>query len=164
MKNNWHPYLIYFQEDYFFKSEVDTKNILDLLEILKEEIAACVRLHPSPGPDKDYKYYKNLGEISKSAKYSFSTQASIWDSKILYNLLRDGESGWDMELKTGSERIKKINSPLLCVEKPAIDYFATAIKKGRWYYDAVKLCEKEGIKVNKSKRPIQSFFGYVLRK
>ncbi|MFH1822961.1 MAG: hypothetical protein ABH830_04660, partial [Patescibacteria group bacterium] len=79
--------------------------------------------------------------------------------------LPDGISGWDMELKE-KERIKKISQPFLSVKKnkPAINYFATAIKKGRWYYDAVRLCEKEGIKIDKEKRPVENFSDYLFRK
>ncbi|MFH1427400.1 MAG: hypothetical protein ABIG60_02630 [Patescibacteria group bacterium] len=165
IKQYSYPYLIYFQEDYLLKTKVDTKHILELLEILKNEQAACLRLYPSPGPDKFFKNYKDIGEINKNVNYSFSTQASLWSSKILYNILPDGISGWDMELKE-KERVKKISQPFLSVKKnkPAINYFATAIKKGRWYYDAIKLCQKEGIKINKEKRPIEKFSRYVLRK
>lgn len=156
------PYILYLQEDYFLKSKVNTNNIIKLFDYLKKEKAGCLRLYPSPGPNMRYKNSPDAGEINKTVDYSISTQATIWDKKVLENLLIDGESGWDMEIK-GSKRISNLKTPFLCVYKKAIDYFCTAIKRGRWYYDAVKLCEKEGIKIDKNKRPIESGKEYFLR-
>lgn len=156
--------IIYLQEDYLLESEVDTERILKLLNILRENNAAYLKLFPSPVPKKKFGGYEDIGEIKKGDKYSISLQAAIWDKKISESLLVDGESGWDMEFK-GSIRSVDAKEPFLSVYNNALDYFyATAIKKGVWYYDAVKLCEREGINIDKTKRKIETFGHFVLRK
>ena len=111
-----YPYIIYFQEDYFLKTAVDNKRILNLLDILIKERAGCLRLWPSPGPDKNFKNYRDIGQINEDSSYRVSLQAAIWDKEIFKDLLVSGETGRDMEF-SGSERSKKIKSPFLSVTK-----------------------------------------------
>ena len=158
------PYIIYLQEDYLLESKVDTKKVLELLEIIKKEKAAYLKLYPSPAPHKNFKDYIDIGEINKGGKYSISLQAAIWNKNILENIIIDGESGWDMEFK-GSIRSKDIKEPFLSVHEKTLDYFyTTAIKKGVWFYDAVKLCEKEGIYIDPKSRPIETFGHCFIRR
>lgn len=156
------PYVLYLQEDYFFRSKVDTDNIIKLLNYAIREKVGCLRLFPSPGPDRTYKNSADVGEIDKKANYSISTQATIWNKDVLDSLLIDGESGWDFEIK-GSKKVVDLKIPFLCVYKKAINYFATAIKRGVWYYDAVKLCAKEGIIIDGKRREIETRSRYFLR-
>ena len=75
----------------------------------------------------------------------------------------DGETGWDTELK-GSLRSPSIKEPFLCVFEEAIVYpKATAIKKGIWMYDAILLCEREDISIDKTKRKMETATHYYLR-
>lgn len=157
------PYFIYFQEDYFLRSPVDTKKICDLLNILIGEDAACLRLYPSPPPNKSFKKYRGVGLIDNDAPYRVSLQAAVWRAEIFKRLLIPGESGRDMEF-IGSERSKLIKNPFLSVAKgaylginrnPAIDYYCTAIVKGKWNYGVVKFLNKEGIEIEKNRREIE---------
>ncbi|HBM45764.1 MAG: hypothetical protein UT05_C0002G0078 [Parcubacteria group bacterium GW2011_GWF2_38_76] len=155
--------IIYLQEDYLLESKVNTEKIINLIKILSDSGAAYLKLCPSPAPYRKFGEYKDIGEIKKGSNYSISLQAAIWNKKIMEGLLIDGESGWDMEFK-GSIRTADIKEPLLSVYSSVLNYFyATAIKKGVWFYDAIKLCEKEGIKIDKTKRRIETFNHYVLR-
>lgn len=165
------PYIIYFQEDYFLKNKVDTKRILNLLEILIKEQAAYLRLWPSPGPDENFKNYADIGLIKKNSPYRTSLQAAIWDVKVFRDLLIPGETGRDMEF-LGSERSKAIKNPFLSVARsrffninnnPAIEYFCTGIVKGKWNYGVVKFLKKEGIKINKNRRGIEAKSRYQAR-
>ena len=156
------PHILYMQEDYLLQSPVQTEKIVALLKLMQQGHAACIRLYPSPGPNKKYAQSELVGEIDKNSNYSISLQATLWDKQFLLGQLIDGESGWDMEFK-GSERAAKLSATFLCVYISAIDYFATAIKRGRWYYDAVQLCEREGIKLDLSKRPVETQHEYYFR-
>lgn len=158
------PYFIYFLEDVFLRKKVDTKRILDLLALTEKERAACLRLYPAPGPNAPYKNFKEVGEIKKGAPYRISLMTAIWDKKIFTDLLAPGENAWQMELM-GSARSNEIGAPFLsvsCADK-AMEQYATAIKKGIWFYDAVLLCKREGIKLN-LRRPVEPFSRYVLRR
>jgi hypothetical protein len=164
-------YIIYFQEDYFLRSKVDNTRINSLLEIMAAENAACVRLWPSPTPDKSFKSYSDLGLISLNAPYRVSLQATIWNAKIFKDLLVAGESGRDMEFD-GSIRSQKIFEPFLSVKlspvfkfnnNSAIDYYATGIVKGKWNYGVINFLKKEGITVDTNKRTVEPLFRYLSR-
>lgn len=167
-------YILYLQEDYFFQSFVSNNNIDAVIKFAENKKAGYVRLVPYPPPDitdpeimgfpgNIYPGQK-IGLIKSDSKYRTSLQAAIWNRGTLLELLVGGESGWDMESR-GSIRSMEIKQPFFGVVKPVIDYFPkTAIKRGRWYYDAVKLCKKEGISIAESNRPIEPFGEYLWRK
>lgn len=157
------PYVIYFQEDYLLRSPVDTQKMLRLLDFAIKNNAGCLRLFPAPKPEKKLADSPGLGEIIKGKLYSVSLQAAIWKKEVFEDLLIDGETGWNMEID-GSKRSINIKEPFLSVYKKVLDYpKATAVKKGKWLYDAVKLCEKEGIKIDGTKRKIEGRSRYFLR-
>lgn len=148
------PYVLTMFEDFFLEQRVDTKYINSLLKYINKAKAAYVRLFPSPPPDKFFSNTLNLGEISKSASYRASLQASIWDKDIFYGIIKDGETAWDVEVK-GTIRSYKIKQPFLSVKAPALYYNPrTAVIRGKWNYDVVKFCRREEIKINTQKRPI----------
>lgn len=167
-------YILYLQEDYFFQSFINNDNIKAIIKFAEDKKVGYIRLVPYPPPDiidprimgfsgSVYPGQK-LGLINPSSKYRTSLQAAVWDRDVLLKLLVSGENGWDMERK-GSIRSMEVKQPFFSVVKPAIDYFPkTAIKKGRWYYDAVALCKREGISIAGSNRPIEPFREYLWRK
>ncbi len=158
-------YFIYFLEDVFLLKTVDTARVLRLLEITKRDNVACLRLYPAPGPDMLYTKDKELGIIGKNAPYRVSTMTAIWNKNSFLELMRSGENAWQMEWD-GTKRSSVMNELFLSVYKknPAIDYYATAIKRGKWFYDAIALCKKEGIYVDTSKRKVETRNKYILRK
>jgi hypothetical protein len=158
------PYFMYFLEDVFLLKKVDTERVVNYFKIMVEEKAAYLRLYPLPGPDSAFKGYTEIGLIAKEAPYRISLMTAIWDTKVFLDLLVPGENAWQMELD-GTERSRKIEAPFLCVKQKfaPIDYFCTAIKRGRWFYDAVKLCQAAGINLDLNKRPVESYRNYAIR-
>jgi len=171
------PYVLAMFEDFFLEQCVDTKHINSLLEYASESKAAYIRLFPSPSPDKFFSNTLNLGEISKNASYRASLQASIWDKDVFSEIIKDGETAWDVEMK-GTIRSYQIKQPFLSVKEPALYYNPrTAVIRGKWNYDVVRFCKRDGIKINTQKRPIyytgaisalvdvirKSFFGRKIR-
>lgn len=155
---------IYFLEDVFIMKEVDTDRVVALLDLLKKDNVSCLRLFPLPGPSVQYQDRKDLGIIAQDASYRVSTMPAIWSKDAFSRLLVPGENAWQMELD-GTQRAHKMNELFLSVwpRDAVILIFATAIKRGRWLYDAIKLCEKEGIAVSPN-RPVETFGEYILRK
>jgi len=151
MKNIGEDYVIFLQEDYFLKNKVNNEKIFAALKLMAENNTAYLRLYPCPGPDLPFAGNSEIGLISRDAVYRNSTQAAIWDKKIFLSILKNGETGWDFETKGGLERAKQINRPFLSFKKPVIDYLCTAIVKGKYIRAAIKLCKKEGIKLNFNK-------------
>lgn len=155
-------YIIYFQEDYFFLSRVNTKTIISLLNIIKAEKLAHIRLVPTAKPDSQYLPNPNLGIISKNRPYRVSLQAGIWDTNILKKLIVKGEQAWEMELN-GSSRSDKLRPLFLSTKKPAISYYLTGIVKGKWEYGVQKFLKREGIKINTDLRKIEKYKTYLKR-
>lgn len=162
-----YTYLIVLLEDYLFYKRVDTLRITGLVSYLKKKNAACLRLFPCPGPDENCSDNAEVGEIRKGARWRLSLQPAIWDRQMLINLIREGETPWEFEVK-GSIRTNKLNAPFLSVnedaiKQPLISYFCTAVVRGKWMRDAVRLCEKEGIKIDLSIRQSETLFDHFKR-
>jgi len=154
------PLVLIMMEDYLLDRPVDTQRIRRLVDYMRSKGAACIRLLPVPGPDLLCADNAQVGEIRKGVKYRLSLQAAIWDRLTLLKLLRWGESPWELE-RLGTKRTEALEAPFLSVrrdlpEGPPLDYVCTALVHGMWLPDAVKLCEKEGIHVDLSIRPLSS--------
>jgi len=158
-----HPYVIVLIEDYLLTQPVDTARIDRLVSYMEDKGAGCLRLYPCPGPDLPCPDNPEVGEISKGADYRLSLQAAIWNRQTLLELLREGESAWELEIN-GTERTNDLDVPFLCVigDSP-IPYFCTGVVKGKWVKEAVKLCETEGIEVDLTARSVQTPVDRLLR-
>lgn len=151
------PYVIVLMEDYLLTGSVDTAMVDRLTDYMESKKVACLRLFPCPGPDLPCLDNQEIGEISKGSAYRLSLQAAIWEKKILMELLREGESAWELELN-GTKRTNDLDLPFLSIKGLSpIPYYCTAVVKGKWVKEAVELCKKEGIKVDLKKRPVQTF-------
>jgi len=159
-------HVILMLEDFFLQEKVDNSYIMSLLLAMRDSGAGYLRLYPAPEPDLPFnKMGEYIGLLSREASYRTSLMAAIWDKGILLDLLVDGENPWQMEM-SGTERSRGLKRPFLSVkkDKTALNYFHHVIKKGMWYYDAVKFAEREGMKINRDKRRVETFVEYVLRK
>lgn len=161
-------YLILFQEDFLFTKVVDSEKIKRFVKYLQARHAACLRLMPFPPADTMSNDEHEVGEISKGVGYRVSLMAAIWDKAVLHNLLIEGESPWDFE-NHGSRRSDSMEMPFLCIDDKdrkawPIDYFGTAVVQGKWVRQAVKLCVREGIKIDERHRKIESRLSPLRRK
>ena len=157
------PYILWILEDLFLEKPTNTNYILKLLDYLKFNHAATIRLHPTPIPDEDFENDLNLGRIGHSADYRTSLNAAIWDKQIFYHLIREGENPWQMEVD-GTKRSRDLSSTFLSVKSAALNYnqLGATIRR-KWRYEAILLCQREKISVDYSCRPI-AYADYILRR
>lgn len=158
--------IIYLQEDYFLQNAVNSKQLVELNEFALDRGVGFVRLAGSPAPELPFDNPFGLGELRRGQKFRLSLQGAWWDTKVLLDVLRDDESGWDMEIK-GTERANDLPQPFLGVhpDAPLTDYiYDTAILKGRWMPQAIQLCRKEGIPLDLSRRPVHPRLPLLLKK
>lgn len=158
-----HPYLIVMMEDFLPIETVNATMIERLVCYMDKKKAGYLRLFPCPGPDLPCNDNPEVGEISKGSAYRLSLQAAIWNKQVLIDLLREGESAWELEIN-GTKRTNNLNVPFLCVTgKSPIPYFCTGVVKGKWMREAVELCKREGIEIDVKVRPIQTSIDRLLR-
>ena len=147
------PCVICMLDDLFLEKRTNTEYIKSLIDHAQNNSIGYIGLVPFFNLDKDYTDALNLGKISKSVD-RISHRASLWDKKILSDLLVNGEDVVQMEIE-GSKRSLAVATPFLSVKEPVMYYHVrSAIIRGKWMYDAVKLCQKEGIKLDLDRRPI----------
>lgn len=162
-----HEYILYIQDDYFLNKKVNNERIKQILKLVEENQPAYFRLFPHCGPPKEELLggYKDVQFISKGTSFITSLQAAIWHKESLKQILLSGENIWDFELNSPS-RTKKVDRNFLSVvwqnhlprkeRDYPINYFCTAIRKGKWRKDAIAFCLEEGVHIDLSSRPIEN--------
>lgn len=159
-------HILFLLEDYIFLKPVETARIERLLEVLKATNSNYLRLFPCPGPDERLEGYPGVGVIKPGSPYRNCTQAAIWKKDALLSIIDPAESVWDFEL-IGIKRAEKLDGMFLCVEIDGkgdpleegdypITYYCTAINRGRWRREAVRIIRNNGFKVDLKARPQES--------
>ena len=101
--------------------------------------------------------------FSDNSRYRASLCPSIWNRQAFIDLLKDGESAWDFEIK-GSVRSRGrvfcctlawdwVYLPIAFPSKNS-EWSCTPIGRGKWTGVAKKYVEREGLSVDFSRRPI----------
>lgn len=131
------PYILMFLDDFFLRRTVNTEHLIFQLDMLNKLNGRMLRLIPRPGPDIRIKEFPDIGLIENGAPWRISTQVAIWRRDFLLEMLIDGESIWEFEVK-GSERSNKYSEGLYCVWKAAVDYGHHVIERGTWFRNEAK--------------------------
>lgn len=150
------PFVLIFQEDFFLTRRVRTEEVLDYFRILKELHGIYLRLRADSPPDTPVRGFPQIGRIEPGAPYRVSNQASIWNREEFLSLLREGETAWDMESR-GSRRSDTLVDGFYGARRPAFFYPVTGVvKRGKWIRKWVRVCTKEGLKVDLGARPMMT--------
>lgn len=164
--------LLYTHEDFWLAAPVDTTEILEFVAHIANGRADYIRLYPAPGPDRPFPADSRLGALSDKAPYRTSLQAALWRKSVLQELLRDEESCWQFELD-GTPRSRVYADRFLSVKpmqavpgrtKPiGLHYVCTAINKGRWATEAVDYARREGLSIDFTNRPLETWWDDTMR-
>jgi glycosyltransferase involved in cell wall biosynthesis len=123
-------------EDFFLCDRVLTESVLANLAALRTLAGTVLRLHPNPRPTIKVPGYPKIGEQHRLAPFRVSSQASIWNRRALLDLLRDGESPWEFELR-GTIRSQAEARGFYCTVKQEFPY-RHVIDKGKWFWKAAR--------------------------
>lgn len=153
------PYVMYFQEDYFLRRQVNDTMILEALAAIDGDSTAGVAYLFRVGPLYMHScgYNKLFLQVLPPSRYLASTQCAVWRKDFLLSLLRDWENAWTFEI-FASFRARKADVRFLAVRPevsestPLVDYVYTGVMKGRWKCECVSLFEQHGINVTFSER------------
>lgn len=148
------PFLLC-QDDFFLNEPVDPF-LMGIGEALSDK-ADCVRMYPCPGADTPI-HNDFFGEVSPNSEYYISCQASWWNPRFLEKIIiptmhrtRDFEITGSYEARTRGARILSVKREL---KQWPMQYICSAINRGKWNPDAIILCQKLGIPIDTSMRPV----------
>lgn len=157
-------YVLYLQEDYFFKDFVKTDLLNQYFELMKKEHIDCLHLTDQHCQPVYLKPSANgIQEISQKAKDRISCQAAFWKKEVLLSYLQQKETGWQFETY-GTMRAHYLNHRFFTIDRNTIKlnsfeiipYIFTAIYKGKWIKEVEPLLKKNKIDVDLSKRGFYS--------
>ncbi len=146
-----YDYVFLFLDDLFLVGNVDTGQVVRVLDWAIHSQVKYIRLSSYQKPDRPWNDI--AGIVSPGTIYRTSTVVSVWEKQMLLALLRPGESAWDFEIK-GTVRSDEFDgfysTWMNCL--PVIN----GVIKGKWLSFAVKKIESLGAKVDLSRRPLMT--------
>jgi hypothetical protein len=153
------PWIITFQEDIFLSQQVDTGRLSKIIQAAQAKEAAYLKLITTPPLATIWENDDEFGEIPKGMPYRVSFSVILWRKSVLIELLRPGESAWDIELK-GTIRSYDMDGKFFCLHTEEKDdppfQFVHGTVKGRWTLEAVSFLTQEGLKHYIGNRPIKT--------
>jgi hypothetical protein len=162
-------YVMYLQEDYWLVERVSTDRIREYVDLMDVHGINYIRLLSKPIPDGEFAADRRLGVLAKTADYRTSVQVSLWRTQVFRSLLRAGESAWQFEID-GNRRSISYGATFLSVKRHDRDdyfngvrYLCSAINRGKWSRAAVDYARREGLQIDFSLRPVETWWDEVKR-
>ena len=147
-----YDYILLLLDDFFIINKVNTKGLLDCINLFQEKKGNYITLISEPPPNKYYN--EKFGIITSNRPYRTTATFALWSKDILRELLVPGENAWQFEIY-GSRRSKAHNG-FYSVNK---DYFVwvNAIIKGYWVPPVLKKLRKFGYHITPTNLPVMKY-------
>lgn len=140
--------VLYFQEDYFLDRAVDAERLgADFEYAFEHDIDAfCFRARSELEPGFRA-INERFGIVPGDSDGRTRCQLTLWKRESFLAALSLGETAWEMESR-GSSRTRgmKILSYSTRAGAP-VSYLMSAIVRGLWTPEALRLCDKEGLTI-----------------
>lgn len=145
-------YVLLLLDDVFFTEDVDFEALESLLQTFIKLNMNYLKMKNSPKPD--IKVDSILGGISAGSLYRTAIYPSMWKKSTLLELLKDGESAWEFELK-GAVRSNEYDGFYSLHE----NFFSEihGVIKGKWTKNAYKKLSELNMDIDIEKRGVMSF-------
>ncbi len=150
-----HPYVLYFQEDYFLTAPVDraqlARDFSEAMEMGADSLCFRARSKFDAGFQPLNERY---GIVPLDSEGRTRCQVTLWKRSALQSILREGETAWNFEAR-GSARTQEMQ--ILSYgsrENAPVRYLMSAISRGLWMPDAIELCRSHGVKIDPFFRPV----------
>ena len=143
-----HPYILYFQDDYFLTGPVNNDLLAEDLSYALEKDVASFCLHARGQIEPNFQPLNDrFGIVPRDSDGRTRLQVTLWKKEVLRAILRPSESAWDMEAH-GSERTRDLLSlSYLDRRNRPIPYLMSAIVRGLWTKEALALCREAGLEI-----------------
>ena len=153
-------YVILMLEDFFLRSRIDNKKIHYFVNHIQKKKLNMIRLIKRPKGTLAVNNHPELMEIEKKNSFRVSTQGSIWNKKILINLIKKNETIWEFE-EYGTKRSKSYNN-FYCVKKNIMTYKHHVVERGKWFpWYAFYFSVIRNIEIDFKKRKIMTMYETV---
>jgi hypothetical protein len=161
-------HVLYMQEDYFLDAPVRTDIANDCLRTVIEAGVGCVHLTPvhlkpfGSWRGRSIAELPYLVDVPRLAQYRVSTQAAIWDKRVLASYVRPDETVWETEI-LGTVRAWSQPAAIRTIDPdclpggPVISYTGTGIIRGKWHPAMVSLFARHGLEIDFNRRGFHSF-------
>jgi hypothetical protein len=143
-----HDHVLYLQDDYFIEEAVDTEQVLaDCAWCIEHGVdSLCFSAYPEPQPGFE-PVTERFGRAPRDSDGRTRCQFALWKKSALLEVLRDGETAWDMESR-GSERTTAMNVMVYTsVANTPMRYLASAIVRSLWTPEALAMCDAHGVPI-----------------
>jgi hypothetical protein len=143
-----HPYLLYFQDDYFLNSRVNNTLLAQDFAYAFDNNVASFCFHARGELEPNFQPLNDrFGVVPKDSDGRTRLQVTLWKKEALRGVLRPGESAWDMEAR-GSERTRDLLSLSYFHRRDRpVPYLMSAIVRGLWTHEALSLCKESGLEI-----------------
>lgn len=136
-------YVIYCQEDYILYDYVNVDKLNEFMEIMDADDIPFIRLIESGVGTVSRVYNDELSYVGTDSPYYFSTQATIWNKDVLYNMFKTSNVQSIFQEPDNTPYLLSITNRGLFTSKRGAavgghynslyyPYIATAVVKGKW--------------------------------
>jgi hypothetical protein len=145
------PRVIMLCDDYFLCDRVDMEKIGRVLELAEKYNAGYFPMIRMPISTRHpFSESEGLFELKKGTAYCIATQAGVWDVGFLRTLAKGVNSIWEFE-RHGSFKCAGMEQPIIGMDTMSFP-FEDAVHKGRWEDQGVRLCDRNDITIDFTKR------------
>lgn len=160
------PIILWLTGDNWLTAPPDVKAIRDFANLIKLGHIDHCRLYPGWNLDRSKgtcPHDSRLLVFTRKSPYRCSLKPGLWRTSTFLELLKDGESPWDFE--KGSARSRKYGDRFVATRDWYLsfvtngcpdghDWQKSPLVRGRWTKSAKRYCEREDLKVNFGKHPV----------
>lgn len=149
-----HPYVLYFQEDYFLNAPVRTEQLADdfAYVIASSADSLCFRARSEPDRGTE-RLNDRFGVVPLNSDGRTRCQVTLWKRSALQSILRSGETAWDFEARASARTQKMTILSYLRRDSTPIPYLMSAISRGLWMPEAIALCREHAVEIEPLFRP-----------
>lgn len=138
-------HLLWFLDDYFLWGPVSTGRVTGLYERFLKLQASYLRLRPEGGSSRLKRVVdEDLLELLPGVGYRASLDNAFWRRETLLNILKTGESPWQMEIH-GSRRSDQFSG--FYATRSCVFHRTNGLERGKWLRYNLPLLAREGIAV-----------------
>jgi hypothetical protein len=141
-------HILYFQEDYFLNAPVRREQLAADFAYAFDKNADAFAFRARSQLEAGFASINDrFGVVPRDSDGRTRCQVTLWKREALLSILHPGENAWDMESR-GSERTREMLMLSYSTrENAAISYLMSAIVRGLWTPEALRMCKQAGVTI-----------------